>query len=69
MQERNRNKWKKEGIETFALVAYFKAIQCDMLQGYYYSHALPADQFIDWYNAYNFSMEVKQKSSFRTYSN
>lgn len=57
-----------EGIETFALVAYFKAIQCDMLQGYYYSHALPADQFIDWYNAYNFSMEVKQKSSFRSYS-
>lgn len=38
-----------EGVETPSANAYLRKIGCDSVQGYYYSAALPADKFVEWY--------------------
>ena len=37
-----------EGIETGEQIEFLKRIQCDMVQGYYYSRPLPAEEFEKW---------------------
>lgn len=37
-----------EGIETGEQMEFLKRIQCDMVQGYYYSRPLPAEEFEKW---------------------
>ena len=37
-----------EGIETGEQMEFLKRIQCDMVQGYYYSRPLPAEKFEKW---------------------
>ena len=36
-----------EGVETVEQLHYLRANHCDELQGYYFSKALPADEFAD----------------------
>ncbi|MDD5613092.1 MAG: EAL domain-containing protein, partial [Gallionella sp.] len=40
-----------EGVETAEQNALLQTINCDYVQGYYYSHALPADQLEAWLQA------------------
>ena len=37
-----------EGIETGEQIEFLKRIQCDMVQGYYYSRPLPVEEFEKW---------------------
>lgn len=37
-----------EGIENGEQIEFLKRIQCDMVQGYYYSRPLPAEEFEKW---------------------
>ena len=37
-----------EGVETAAQLAYVRQVGCDLVQGYYFSRPLPADQFATW---------------------
>jgi len=37
-----------EGVETEAIRKILEQFGCDMLQGYYFSRPLPADEFIEW---------------------
>ena len=41
-----------EGVETPAVATYLKEINCDFVQGFYYSKPLPEDEFVSWYRAY-----------------
>ncbi|EGN75730.1 EAL domain-containing protein [Idiomarina sp. A28L] len=41
-----------EGVETPEANAYLRKIGCDSVQGFYYSEALPADKFVEWYRNY-----------------
>ena len=34
-----------EGIETEEQFSYLKSLGCDRFQGYYFSHAIPIDEF------------------------
>ena len=38
-----------EGVEDEATVRALKALNCDLVQGYVYSQALPAGAFMDWF--------------------
>ena len=35
-----------EGVETANLVKHFSELQCEYIQGYYYSKPIPKDEFI-----------------------
>ena len=35
-----------EGVETANLVKHFSELQCEYMQGYYYSKPIPKDEFI-----------------------
>ncbi len=37
-----------EGVETAAQLAYVRQVGCDLVQGYYFSRPLPADEFEAW---------------------
>ena len=37
-----------EGIETESLVKQFSKLQCEYIQGYYYSKPIPKDEFVDF---------------------
>lgn len=37
-----------EGVETAAQLAYVRQVGCDLVQGYYFSRPLPADEFKAW---------------------
>ena len=37
-----------EGVETLAQVDRLKSLECDYIQGYYYSKPLPNEQFIEY---------------------
>lgn len=37
-----------EGIETQEQIAFLKRVRCDMVQGYFYSRPLPAEEFWEW---------------------
>ena len=37
-----------EGIETESLVKKFSKLQCEYIQGYYYSKPIPKDEFVDF---------------------
>ena len=37
-----------EGVETEEQLAFFRAVHCDEIQGYYYSRPLPADALEEW---------------------
>lgn len=39
-----------EGVETREQVEFIKKIQCDVIQGYYYSKPLPKDEFEEYFN-------------------
>lgn len=41
-----------EGVESASATAYLRKIGCDSVQGFYYSEALPADKFVEWYRNY-----------------
>ncbi len=41
-----------EGIETETLVKQFSALECEYIQGYYYSRPLPRDEFIRFLQEY-----------------
>ncbi len=38
-----------EGVESKAIARRLQELNCDMLQGYYFSRPLPADQFAAWH--------------------
>ena len=37
-----------EGIETEKLVQQFSDLQCEYIQGYYYSKPIPREEFVDF---------------------
>ncbi|WP_374355579.1 EAL domain-containing protein [Chitinimonas sp.] len=37
-----------EGVETQAIVDVLRSMDCDLIQGYFYSKPLPVQAFIDW---------------------
>ena len=37
-----------EGVETEKLVQLFKELECEYIQGYYYSKPIPKDEFIEY---------------------
>jgi EAL domain-containing protein (putative c-di-GMP-specific phosphodiesterase class I) len=41
-----------EGVENRETQVLLKRLGCDFLQGFYFSKALPADEFFSWHNAY-----------------
>ena len=41
-----------EGVETLAHVNMLQNMDCDLLQGYYYSKAIPKDEFIEFLKGY-----------------
>ncbi len=41
-----------EGVETPSANAYLRKIGCDVVQGFYYTQALPADKFVAWYREF-----------------
>lgn len=42
-----------EGVETAEQKALLEELECDYFQGYYFSKALPEDQFIDYVQTFN----------------
>jgi diguanylate cyclase (GGDEF)-like protein len=42
-----------EGVETDEQMQILKELECDIVQGYYYSRPLPEEQFISWYQEQN----------------
>ncbi|MCZ6803591.1 MAG: EAL domain-containing protein [Proteobacteria bacterium] len=42
-----------EGVEELEQLEYLKEQGCDIVQGYFYTHPLPADEFYQWYVNYN----------------
>jgi sensor c-di-GMP phosphodiesterase-like protein len=40
-----------EGVETEAEHRFLRSHGCEQVQGWYFSRALPPDQFIDWYQS------------------
>ncbi len=43
-----------EGVETEESAMRLNEMNCDLLQGYYFSKALPADEFREWHDAFTF---------------
>lgn len=41
-----------EGVETFEQLAYLKNTECDIIQGYYFSKPLPANELADFFLPY-----------------
>jgi len=41
-----------EGVENVDIARRLQQLNCDQLQGYYFSKALPADQFEQWYTSF-----------------
>ena len=39
-----------EGVETQAQIDYLTGIGCDIIQGYYFSKPVPADEFEEKYS-------------------
>jgi EAL domain-containing protein (putative c-di-GMP-specific phosphodiesterase class I) len=37
-----------EGVEDADCLAIIEALQCEKIQGYYYSRPLPFEQFVTW---------------------
>ena len=40
-----------EGVETEELVKYFSHLECEYIQGYYYSKPIPKDDFVTFIRA------------------
>ncbi|MFT6580385.1 MAG: sensor c-di-GMP phosphodiesterase-like protein, partial [Alphaproteobacteria bacterium] len=40
-----------EGVETEAEHRFLRSHGCEQVQGWYFSRALPPDQFVDWYQS------------------
>ena len=47
-----------EGIETKELVERFSEMDCEYIQGYYYSRPLPKKELIAFLNTYNQTANV-----------
>lgn len=45
-----------EGVETAYQVDFLQQAQCEVIQGFYYSKALPADQFERFLNTHNYKI-------------
>ena len=43
-----------EGIETGDQIAYLKTTGCNIVQGYFFSKPLPADEFERWIEAFDY---------------
>lgn len=43
-----------EGIETKKQIEYLKELNCNVIQGYFFSKPLPENEFEDWYRAFDF---------------
>ncbi len=42
-----------EGVETKTQLAFLRANGCNIIQGFYFSKALPPDEFVNFFNEYN----------------
>jgi EAL domain-containing protein (putative c-di-GMP-specific phosphodiesterase class I) len=51
-----------EGVENQDTCILLKRLGCDFLQGFFFSKALPADEFLEWHSKYNSSLKQKIKS-------
>jgi EAL domain-containing protein (putative c-di-GMP-specific phosphodiesterase class I) len=38
-----------EGVESEEMLNFLRALNCDKAQGYYFSHALSADEFLEYF--------------------
>ncbi|MEN8199926.1 MAG: EAL domain-containing protein [Thermodesulfobacteriota bacterium] len=54
-----------EGVETEEVALRLSNMNCDMLQGYFFSRPLPADQFEEWFTS-NPAINFKQLSASRS---
>ncbi|MBS6195077.1 MAG: EAL domain-containing protein [Clostridiales bacterium] len=43
-----------EGIETKKQIEYLKELKCDVVQGFFFSRPLPAEEFEKWYREFDF---------------
>ena len=43
-----------EGIETYRQIEYLKILNCDVVQGYFFSKPLPEEEFGKWSDAFDF---------------
>lgn len=50
-----------EGVENHGTYVLLKRFGCDFLQGFFFSRALPADEFMTWYQQYNSELADKAK--------
>ena len=41
-----------EGVQTSSDIKLLTALKCDIIQGFYFSEALPHDQFCQWLSRY-----------------
>ncbi|MCK4839207.1 MAG: EAL domain-containing protein [Desulfobulbaceae bacterium] len=48
-----------EGVENHDTYVMLKRFGCDLLQGFLFSKALPADEFIKWHHQYDSNLEKK----------
>lgn len=52
-----------EGVENHDTHTLLKRLGCDFLQGFFFSKALPADEFIKWHNEYDSNLKQKRRPS------
>jgi diguanylate cyclase (GGDEF)-like protein len=50
-----------EGVENHDTYVLLKRFGCDFLQGFFFSKALPADEFLKWHNQYDSNLMKKAK--------
>ncbi len=44
-----------EGVETLGCARKLEQMDCDLLQGYYFSRPIPADKFEEWHASFSFT--------------
>jgi EAL domain-containing protein (putative c-di-GMP-specific phosphodiesterase class I) len=48
-----------EGVENHGTYTLLKRLGCDILQGFFFSRALPPDEFLIWHNQYEIGRKGK----------
>lgn len=51
-----------EGVENHGTYVLLKRFGCDFLQGFFFSKALPADEFLQWHQQYDSDLTQKAKN-------